>query len=205
MGEAILPTPVVGAVGLIEKVEHRAGMAFQVEGDVAVLLGPLGAELGGSEYLALEHGMVAGEPPNLDLELEARVQECCRMAIRDGMIRSAHDCSEGGLAVTLAESCIAGNIGLRCALIPAGRWDVKDLLFGETQVALFCRWRRRTCRRWKASLRRWTCQWRPWGWSAGEVCRSTPGLTWRSMIWRRCGQTPCQGSWPGTTEAEGGR
>ncbi|MHB1005220.1 MAG: phosphoribosylformylglycinamidine synthase subunit PurL [Chloroflexota bacterium] len=130
-GEAILPTPVVGAVGLLASEDDRVGLAFQTEGDIAVLLGPLGGELGGSEYLALEHGMVAGEPPLLDLELEARVQECCRMAIRDRMIKSAHDCSEGGLAVALAESCIAGRIGLRCALIPAGRWDAN--LFGETQ------------------------------------------------------------------------
>lgn len=130
-GEAIVPTPVAGAVGLLESETHSTGMAFQAEGDAVVLLGPLGGELGGSEYLALEHGLVAGQPPTLDLDLEARVQECCRKAIRDRLIKSAHDCSEGGLAVALAESCIAGQIGLRAAIAPEGRWDAG--LFGESQ------------------------------------------------------------------------
>ncbi|MHB1414497.1 MAG: phosphoribosylformylglycinamidine synthase subunit PurL [Chloroflexota bacterium] len=130
-GEAIKPTPVVGALGILEDAGHRVGMAFQSEGDVVALLGPLGGELGASEYLVMEHGLTAGAVPRLDLDLEARVQECCRKAIADDVARSAHDCAEGGLAVALAESCLAGGHGLRSDLDADIRFDA--LLFGETQ------------------------------------------------------------------------
>jgi phosphoribosylformylglycinamidine synthase len=90
-------------------------------------------ELGGSEYLAIIHGVVAGKPPKVDFDLERRVQKVCRDGIRAGWIRSAHDCAEGGLAVALAESCIAGNLGARINLGVAAnlaqRLDVT--LFGE--------------------------------------------------------------------------
>lgn len=130
-GEAILPTPVVGAVGVIDEATYIVGAGFAREGDVVALLGPQAGEIGGSEYLALEHGLLAGRPPRIDLSLEAKVQECCRRAIQAGLVRSAHDCSEGGLAVALAESCIEGDIGARCSLPGDGRVD--GLLFGETQ------------------------------------------------------------------------
>mgnify|MGYP005846368425 CR=1 FL=1 len=130
-GEAVLPTPVVGGLGLLEAADRRAGQAFQQEGDLVVLLGPQGEELGASEYLAVEHGLLAGKPPSLDLELEARVQECCRRAVAAGAVHSAHDCAEGGLAVALAECAIAGGVGARCDVATVGRWDAA--LFGETQ------------------------------------------------------------------------
>ena len=72
-------------------------------------------ELGGSEYLSVVHGAVAGRPPTLDLELERDVQSAVRTGIRAGFVKSAHDCSEGGIGVTLAECCVAGGIGCRRA------------------------------------------------------------------------------------------
>ena len=130
-GSPIYPTPTVGLVGLLDDVTKHATVAFKDEGDVVILVGESLEELGGSEYLKVEHGMVAGRPPSLDLELERDVQVAVRDAIRAGLIKSAHDCSEGGIAVTLAESCMAGNIGadvhLDDELQPAAS------LFGETQ------------------------------------------------------------------------
>ena len=131
-GEAVLPTPVVGALGLLERADRRAGLGFRSEGDIAALIGPASCtEMGASEYLLVEHGLTAGRVPTLDLDLEAKVQECCRRAIAEGVARSAHDCAEGGLAVALAECCIAGGLGLRCAVPEEGRFDAQ--LFGEAQ------------------------------------------------------------------------
>ena len=130
-GSPIYPTPTVGLVGLLDDVTKHATVAFEDDGDVIVLVGESLAELGGSEYLKVEHGLVAGRPPSLDLELERDVQAAVRDAIRAGLVKSAHDCSEGGIAVTLAESCMAGDIGadvhLEDDLVPAAS------LFGETQ------------------------------------------------------------------------
>ncbi|MFH1483605.1 MAG: phosphoribosylformylglycinamidine synthase subunit PurL, partial [Chloroflexota bacterium] len=126
-GQAIYPTPVVGMAGLLEEIEKRADHAFKKEGDIVFLLGE-GGSLAGSEYLELIHGLVAGRP-GLDLALEKRVQRCLREAIKRGLISSAHDVSDGGLAVALAESAIAGNIGFQGTVKPKGRLD--EFLFGE--------------------------------------------------------------------------
>jgi phosphoribosylformylglycinamidine synthase len=130
-GQPIYPTPTVGLVGLLDDVEKHATVAFKDDGDVVVLVGESLAELGGSEYLKVEHDIVAGRPPALDLELERDVQVAVREAIRAGLVKSAHDCSEGGIAVALAECCLAGGIGadihLEDGLPPAAS------LFGETQ------------------------------------------------------------------------
>ena len=131
--EAILPTPTVGMVGLIADVERRATMAFQ-PGATVYLVGPLRATLGASEYLAVQHGRVAGAPPELDLALERRVQEAVRAAIADGLVVAAHDCSEGGLVVTLVESCLSGGVGGLfdvAALTAANDGRVDRMLFGE--------------------------------------------------------------------------
>jgi phosphoribosylformylglycinamidine synthase len=121
----------VGLVGLVEDVARVATVAFQDEGDVIVLVGESLPELGGSEWLKLEHGLVSGRPPALDLELERDVQSAVRDAVREGLAKSAHDCSEGGLAVALAESCLAGRMGAEVALDD----DLPPVasLFGETQ------------------------------------------------------------------------
>ena len=134
-GKGIYPTPIIGALGLLEDVTAHAGMAFRQEGDVVVMLGSdqtgsPAASLGGSEYLEVIHDLVAGHP-TIDLELEAAVQECCRRAVRAGLLKSAHDCSDGGLAVAIAESCIAGGMGFENDAAVPGRWD--SALFGEAQ------------------------------------------------------------------------
>ncbi|MHB1131883.1 MAG: phosphoribosylformylglycinamidine synthase subunit PurL [Chloroflexota bacterium] len=130
-GEAVLPTPVVGALGLLDDAARHVGQSFRVTGDVVALLGPLGEELGASEYLSVIHGLTAGQVPMLDLDVEKRVQECCRQAVAGGIVHSAHDCAEGGLAVTLAECCLSGGLGARCDVPVRGRWDAA--LFGESQ------------------------------------------------------------------------
>lgn len=133
--QPIYPTPVVGMVGLIPDLTKICGQAWQAEGDVIYLLGEVSAHstLGGSEYLATIHNTVAGKPPRVDFELERRVQQVCREGIRKGWVRSAHDCAEGGIAIALAECCLATNWGAEIKLeLPAQnsqRWD--EVLFGE--------------------------------------------------------------------------
>ena len=131
LGQAILPTPVVGVVGLLEDAERRATQWFKVEGDLVMLLGEPAARLGGSEYLATLHGRVSGPLAPLDLERERAIQAACLAAIEAGCARSAHDVSEGGLAVALAECCITGprHLGADVTLPAAGRTD--ELFFGE--------------------------------------------------------------------------
>jgi phosphoribosylformylglycinamidine synthase len=129
-GNAIYPTPTVGMVGLLGDVDGHLTQAFRKEGDIVVLLGETKEELGGSEYLALVHGMEKGMPPALDLEKEKRLQGLVLEAVP--LLASAHDTSEGGLAVALAECCIWGDIGAEVDLggLPSMRKDA--LLFGES-------------------------------------------------------------------------
>ncbi|MBN6187722.1 phosphoribosylformylglycinamidine synthase subunit PurL [Aneurinibacillus sp. BA2021] len=119
-GEAVYPTPVVGMVGLIQDVDHITTQSFKNEGDVLLLLGETRAELGGSEYQKLINGSVSGRPPGLNLETEKNLQQTVLTAIREGLVASAHDLAEGGLAAALVESAEPGrgaavnwNIGLR--------------------------------------------------------------------------------------------
>ena len=134
-GQAIFPTPVVGGLGLLEDAAKATRSAFAGEGLVVGLLGAdtLGIEvndLAGSEYLQRVHGRVEGSP-KIDIDLEKQVQQVCRDAIEQGLITSAHDCSEGGLAVALAECSIQGGMGFTGEFSVADRWDVT--LFGERQ------------------------------------------------------------------------
>ena len=105
------PTPTVGMVGLIEDPAHVTTQSFKAPGDVILLVGEPGGtdDLGGSHYLKVVHGRKAGRPPRLDFAREKAVQEGVRALIRAGLVRSAHDCSEGGLAVAVAEGCISGE------------------------------------------------------------------------------------------------
>ncbi|HVC32090.1 MAG TPA: phosphoribosylformylglycinamidine synthase subunit PurL [Chloroflexota bacterium] len=109
-GRAIYPTPTVGMLGLLDDARHRTTAGFVAAGDRVVLLGDAGRGLGGSAYLA-SRGYVVGPAPTLDLETERRVQRLCLEAIRRGLVRSAHDVSDGGIGVTLAECCLFGKIG----------------------------------------------------------------------------------------------
>ena len=130
-GESIYPTPVVGMLGLLEDVERRCSMGFQQEGDLVYVLGGApGPGLAGSEYLEVVHGRVAGRPA-IDLEMERRVQQCCLAAIGEGLLSSAHDCSEGGLAVALAESAMAGGLGFQGMSAAGSGRRADDFLFGE--------------------------------------------------------------------------
>ncbi len=129
------PTPVVGMVGLVKDRSKIVTQYFKNKGDLILLLGKNKEELGGSEYLKIVHGLKKGKVPNIDLKLEKSVQKTTLEAIEKGMVESAHDCSEGGLAVTLAESCITNSAKLLGAEInlPAGRMRKDALLFGESQ------------------------------------------------------------------------
>ena len=130
-GKAIYPTPVIGMVGLINDKAHICTQSFKEVGDVIVLLGENRGELGGSEYLQVVHDLVTGCPPKLDLDLERRIQQVCLEAIEEGLVNSAHDCSEGGLAITLAECCIQGQLGAEITLDHEGLSGAA-LLFGES-------------------------------------------------------------------------
>ena len=129
----IYPTPTVGMVGLLAKLKRVVTPWFKFPGDIVVLLGRTREELGGSEYLKLIHGLVKGTPPWIDLKLEEAVQNCCLEAIDRGILRSAHDISDGGLAVSLAECCIGGPdrpLGVRIETHEMIRGDA--LLFSES-------------------------------------------------------------------------
>jgi phosphoribosylformylglycinamidine synthase len=135
---AIDPTPTVGMVGIIEDERHITSAHFKNAGDAIILVGPLvdgnaDSGLGASHFLKVLHGRKAGLVPTIDLEQERATHEAVRALIQSRLIKSAHDCSEGGLAVALAECCIANReepIGATITL-PAGRADA--LLFGEAQ------------------------------------------------------------------------
>ena len=134
-GVAIWPTPVVGALGVIDDAGKQCTIAFKNNGDLVLLLGAdevsgASQSIAGSAYLEVVHGKVAGIP-RVDIDLELRLQLLCRMAVGEGLLHSAHDCADGGLAVTLAESCFAGGIGFVGNFTVDGRWDAA--LFGEAQ------------------------------------------------------------------------
>jgi phosphoribosylformylglycinamidine synthase II len=129
---SIYPTPVVGMVGLVEDTDHITTQGFKQEGDSILLLGVTKAELGGSEFQYAVHGVTEGRPPALDLQTEKKLLSAVLTSIRGGLVRSAHDLSEGGLAVALAESCISGGVGANVELSAGGlRSDVA--LFSESQ------------------------------------------------------------------------
>jgi len=129
--QPIYPTPVIGMVGLIADLTHVCGQGWQNEGDLIYLLGSdEGITLGCSEYLATIHGLVAGKPPQVNFDLERRVQAACRQGIGNGWVRSAHDCAEGGIAVALAESCISGNLGAQVHVL-SSTYRPDEMLFGE--------------------------------------------------------------------------
>jgi phosphoribosylformylglycinamidine synthase II len=129
----VYPTPVVGMVGLVEDMKHVTTMCFKQEKDLIVLLGENKEELGASEYLKVIHKLVKGNTPELNLDEEKRVQDACLAMIKAGMVKSAHDCSEGGIAVALAECCVASpqHWGAKIRLSQEMRADA--LLFGESQ------------------------------------------------------------------------
>jgi phosphoribosylformylglycinamidine synthase II len=135
-GGAVYPTPVIGMVGVIESLDHLTRAAFEQAGDEIVLLGEPTAELGGSEYLHVVHETVAGAPPRCDLDRERALIDALLDGIAGGVVRSAHDCSDGGLAVALAECAIMNRTRLMGADVDLSAWSdlpLRALLFGEAQ------------------------------------------------------------------------
>ncbi|MDP3091789.1 MAG: phosphoribosylformylglycinamidine synthase subunit PurL [Nitrospira sp.] len=134
-GLSIYPTPMLGMVGLIESADQTMTQWFRNEGDDIILLGTTREDLGGSEYLKVQHSREQGSPPYLNLETEQAVQSCVLQLIRSGLVQSAHDCSDGGLAVALAECCMSGPDQTRGAVVrlTPGRQRIDSMLFGESQ------------------------------------------------------------------------
>jgi phosphoribosylformylglycinamidine synthase len=149
------PTPTVAVVGIVEKPEHVTTQWFKDEGDAIILLGEAVDQadpifgLGGSAYLQLIHGKKTGSPPRCDFETARTLHTTLLGLIQSGLVKSAHDCSEGGLAVCLAESCISQLVGRETPRLIGATIDLgalKDvrldaLLFGETQsrVVVSCK------------------------------------------------------------------
>jgi phosphoribosylformylglycinamidine synthase len=143
LGTAIPPTPTIGMVGLLDDVDRRLGMGFDAGGLAVVLLGPTGdGRLGGSDYLKVIHAFEGSAPPSIDLELEKRLIDLLLDLNDRRLLRSAHDVSDGGLAVCLAESCfgVGGTPVGTSVTLPAspGRLDAR--LFGEapSRVVVSC-------------------------------------------------------------------
>ncbi|EKZ0429965.1 phosphoribosylformylglycinamidine synthase subunit PurL [Enterococcus faecium] len=127
-GQAIYPTPMIGMVGLIEDHEHITTQEFKKSGDLIYILGKTFADFDGSELQKMQLGRIEGVIRNFDLAVEKKNQELVLTAIQNGLIESAHDCSEGGLAIALAESAFKYQLGLSVQFgLPSAQ------LFAETQ------------------------------------------------------------------------
>ena len=133
---AVYPTPVIGMVGLLENIEQNTTIEFKDAGDFIVTLGALNGCLGGSEYLRTMHGKIQGPIPHINLELEMGIQELCLDAIKKGIIKSAHDLSDGGLAVNISESLMFSRGGLGVRLDVERKLENDELLFGECQSVI---------------------------------------------------------------------
>ena len=130
---AVYPTPVIGMVGLLENIEQNTTIEFKDAGDFIVTLGALNGCVGGSEYLRTIHGQIKGPIPHLNIELEMGIQELCLDAIKKGIIKSAHDLSDGGLAVNISESIMHSKPGLGAKLDVVRKLRDDELVFGECQ------------------------------------------------------------------------
>jgi len=128
---AVYPTPVIGMVGIVDDIKNVTSADFKNEEDMIFLIGENREELGGSQYLNIVHDLRTGNAPALDLKMEMNVQQVVSEMISEGAVASAHDCSDGGLAVALAECCIMSGRGANITLDGDMRTDA--LLFGETQ------------------------------------------------------------------------
>jgi phosphoribosylformylglycinamidine synthase len=138
-GRAIYPTPVLGVVGLLDDASRIVTRTFRSPGAAVIVLGDNLGELGGSEYLARLHGTVAGQPPALDLARERALQRLVIDLVGAGLVESAHDCSDGGLAVAVAECTFdSGGIGVEVSVEATAAPEVPPsfaaaaALFGES-------------------------------------------------------------------------
>ena len=176
-GQAILPTPVVGVVGLLEDATRYATQWFKAAGHAVALLGPDAVSLGGSEYLWTRHRRLAGRLAPLDLEAERRVQAAVRAAVTAGLVSAAHDCAEGGLAVTLAEACVTGREPLGCAVALAGGARPDLTLFGEGPSRVVVAVERARVAEFEALMRESAIPWRWVGETGGARLRVDVGGT----------------------------
>ena len=128
----IRPTPAIGMLGVLDDVSLAVPSGFVAEGDSIILLGTTCDEIGGSEYLAVVHGIEAGRIPRIDLEAERRLIDLLVAAAGARLLRSAHDVSDGGLAVALAECCMAGAIGADLAVTGSQPMPADRMLFSES-------------------------------------------------------------------------
>ena len=134
-GLSIYPTPMIGMVGVIDRADQAVTQWFKQADDDIILLGETDEDLGGTEYLKVVHAREQGSPPVLHLDKERALQACLLGLIREGLIQSAHDCSDGGLAVTLAE-CSFSSPGVRLGAVvqlPRSQFRRDVQLFGESQ------------------------------------------------------------------------
>jgi phosphoribosylformylglycinamidine synthase len=131
LGQAVPPTPVIGVVGVLDDAGRLATQWFKAPGHRIALLGPDAVSLGGSEYLWAMHGRLAGRLAPLDLEMERRVQFAVRAAVDAGLVTAAHDCSEGGLSVALAEGAVTGPTPVGCDVSVPSTSRADATLFGE--------------------------------------------------------------------------
>jgi phosphoribosylformylglycinamidine synthase II len=133
-GRGIYPTPVIGMVGLIEEPRYVTTQWFKEEGRAVILLGETRADLGAGEYALATRGTLEGRVPGLDLGLERRAQEACLEIIQAGLVESAHDCSDGGLAVAIAECSFSSyrRLSIGCEISLSGSLSPAALLFAET-------------------------------------------------------------------------
>ena len=136
VNSAVYPTPVIGMVGVLDDINQKTSSDFKDAGDFIVTLGALNGCIGGSEYLKVEHGKIEGPIHPLNEELEIGVQELCLEAIKKGIIKSAHDLSDGGLAVNISESLISSHSSLGAKLDIDRKLRNDELLFGECQSVI---------------------------------------------------------------------
>ena len=133
---AIFPTPIIGMLGVIEDVEkHKMSPSFKKEGDIILYVGAPRIGLGGTEYLKVIHGLTTGDAPILDLDVELKVQETVLEAITSGLVTAAHDISDGGLAVTIAEMGIFGSLGAQIDLSFLSG-SIHEIWFSEAQSGI---------------------------------------------------------------------
>ena len=133
---AIFPTPIIGMLGVIEDVEkHKMSPSFKKEGDLILYVGAPRIGLGGTEYLKVIHGLTTGDAPILDLDVELKVQETVLEAITSGLVTAAHDISDGGLAVTIAEMGIFGSLGAQIDLSFLSG-SIHEIWFSEAQSGI---------------------------------------------------------------------
>ena len=133
---AVYPTPVIGMVGMLEDMAHATSISYKNEGDFIVCLGSLNPTLGGSEYLKIVHDKIEGPLHNFDIKSELDVQNLCLDAIKEGLINSAHDISDGGLAVNIAESILFSDESIGAEINLSRKMRNDELLFGECQSVI---------------------------------------------------------------------